>query len=109
MGEVLHGSEREREGGAWALGVGAGSWRHRLFAGVWLPSREAYGLVGGGRVVVGPRLGSIRAPFSFLYFKKKIKFQKYMFVLKNFKNTPRSPYGGRQDPVAQATYDRTLM
>src|SRR6185436_10269731 len=35
------------------------------------------------------------AVFSFLYLKK-IKFQKYMSVLKNFKNIPRSPYGGRQ-------------
>ena len=31
--------------------------------------------------------------FSFLYLKK-LKFQKYMPVSKNFKNIPRSPYGG---------------
>ena len=48
------------------------------------------------------------AAFSFLYLKKS-KFQKYMFVLKNFKNIPRSPYeGGDRGPVAQATGDRTL-
>ena len=35
------------------------------------------------------------AVFSFLYLKK-LKFQKYMSVLENFKNIPRSPYGGRQ-------------
>ena len=34
-----------------------------------------------------------KAVFSFLYLKK-IKFQKYMSVLENFKNIPRSPYGG---------------
>ena len=34
--------------------------------------------------------GSGRAVFSFLYLKK-IKFQKYMSVLKYFKNIPRSP------------------
>src|SRR6185295_3880664 len=33
------------------------------------------------------------AVFSFLYLKK-LKFQKYMSVLKIFKNIPRSPYGG---------------
>src|SRR6185295_18733754 len=33
------------------------------------------------------------AVFSFLYLKK-LKFQKYMSVLENFKNIPRSPYGG---------------
>ena len=37
----------------------------------------------------------LAAIFSFLYLKKS-KFQKYMSVLKIFKNTPRSPYGGRQ-------------
>ena len=31
------------------------------------------------------------AVFSFLYLKK---IQKYMSVLENFKNIPRSPYGG---------------
>ena len=31
--------------------------------------------------------------FYFLYLKK-LKFQKYMSVLENFKNIPRSPYGG---------------
>ena len=36
-----------------------------------------------------------RAVISFLYFKK-IKFQKYISVVENFKNIPRSPYGGRQ-------------
>ena len=74
------------------------------------------------------------AVFSFLYLKK-IKFQKYMSVLKYFKNIPRSPshratgpkcnffssnsqrspwrkkktcrpLGGRQGPVAQPTGDR---
>ena len=74
------------------------------------------------------------AVFSFLYLKK-IKFQKYMSVLENFKNIPRSPshratdpkcnffssnlqrspwrkkrpsrpLGGRQGPVAQPTGDR---
>ena len=35
----------------------------------------------------GPR---VKAVFSFLYLKK-IKFQKYMSVLKYFKNIPRSP------------------
>src|SRR6185437_9839049 len=34
--------------------------------------------------------------FFFFIFKKKLKFQKYMSVLENFKNIPRSPYGGRQ-------------
>ena len=33
------------------------------------------------------------ASFSFLYLKKS-KFQKYMSVLKNFKNTPGRPMGG---------------
>src|SRR6185503_4671912 len=32
----------------------------------------------------------------FLFYIKKLKFQKYMSVLENFKNIPRSPYGGRQ-------------
>ena len=36
-----------------------------------------------------------QAVFSFLYLKK-LKFQKYMSVLENFKNIPRSPYWGRQ-------------
>ena len=35
-----------------------------------------------------------QAVFSFLYLKK-LKFQKYMSVLENFKNIPRSSYGGR--------------
>ena len=35
----------------------------------------------------------LHAVFSFLYLKK-LKFQKYMSVLENFKNIPRSPYGG---------------
>ena len=39
--------------------------------------------------------GQKQAFISFLYLKK-IKFQKYMSVLQNFKNIPRSPYGGRQ-------------
>ena len=34
---------------------------------------------------------------AFLFFIfKKIKFQKYISVLENFKNILRSPYGGRQ-------------
>ena len=33
---------------------------------------------------------------GFFLYLKKLKFQKYMSVLKNFKNIPRSPYGGRQ-------------
>ena len=49
-------------------------------------------LMGRGPGVKGP----IQAVFSFLYLKKKLKFQKYMSVLKNFKNIHRSPYGGRQ-------------
>src|SRR6185295_16692156 len=68
------------------------------------------------------------AVFSFLYLKK-LKFQKYMSVLENFKNIPRSPYGGatglkcnfflqicnevpgekkRGGPVAPPTGDRPL-
>ena len=44
-----------------------------------------------GLMLVG--LGSVFfAVFSFLYLKK-LKFQKYMTVLENFKNIPRSPYG----------------
>ena len=38
-------------------------------------------------------VGRREAVFSFLYLKK-LKFQKYMSVLENFKNIPRSPYGG---------------
>ena len=37
---------------------------------------------------------SVNGGFFFVIFKKKLKFQKYMSVLKNFKNIPRSPYGG---------------
>ena len=37
-----------------------------------------------------------RVPFFLFYIYKKLKFQKYMSVLENFKNIPRSPYGGRQ-------------
>ena len=51
-----------------------------------------------GRPCFGPweRIGKEKgAVFSFLYLKK-LKFQKYMSVLENFKNIPRSPYGGRQ-------------
>ena len=50
----------------------------------------------------------LRRFFSFLYFKKT-KFQKYMAVLKNCKNTPGRFMGGDRGPVAQATGDRTLM
>jgi len=39
--------------------------------------------------------------FSFLYLKKS-KFQKYMFVLKNFKNTPGCPMGGGDRPPCRA-------
>ena len=37
-----------------------------------------------------------RLPASdfFFFILKKLKFQKYMSILKNFKNIPRSPYGG---------------
>ena len=45
------------------------------------------------RRAAGPPLGQQPAVFSFLYLKK-IKFQKYMSVLENFKNIPRSPYEG---------------
>ena len=44
---------------------------------------------------INPSLLTVRRFFLF-YFLKKLKFQKYMSVLKNFKTTPRSPYGGRQ-------------
>ena len=84
---------------------------------------------------MAPAQADTPAVFSFLYLKK-IKFQKYMSVLKYFKNIPRSPshratgpkcnfffqicnevpgekknkpcrpLGGRQGPVARPTGDR---
>ena len=41
----------------------------------------------------GPVLCRDVGGFLFFIFKK-IKFQKYLSVLENFKNIPRSPYGG---------------
>ena len=38
--------------------------------------------------------GTDYSVFFFFIFKKKLKFQKYMSVLENFKNIPRSPYWG---------------
>ena len=69
----------------------------------WAIVRKAGPLGRHGREVVAwsvspppqQRSGRNRAVFSFLYLKK-LKFQKYMSVLENFKNIPRSPYGGRQ-------------
>ena len=36
--------------------------------------------------------------FFIFIFKKKLKFQKYIAIPKNFKNGPMSPMGGRQAP-----------
>src|SRR6185312_2816369 len=47
------------------------------------------------RVLVTER-GTDYSGFFFFIFKKKLKFQKYVSVLENFKNIPRSPYRGRQ-------------
>ena len=48
-----------------------------------------------GQYLEGPRSRPIRG-FFFFIFKKKLKFQKYMSVLENFKNILRSPYRGLQ-------------
>ena len=39
---------------------------------------------------------SLDRRFFLFYILKKLKFQKYMSVLENFKNIHRSPYGRRQ-------------
>ena len=41
----------------------------------------------------GPNRRRVVSGFFFLYLKK-LKFQKYMSILENFKNIPRSPYEG---------------
>ena len=82
-----------------------------------------------------PCLGRVRvrpagpSGFCFFIFKKKLKFQKYMSILKNFKNIPRSPshratgpkcnffssnlqrspWRKKKDPVAPPTGDRGLL
>ena len=42
-----------------------------------------------------PPIRTAPEPLFFIFIFKKLKFQKYMSVLKNFKNIPRSPYGER--------------
>ena len=66
-----------------AMLQGGGSSSNHTYCGVFLFCCEK------GR----PTNTCSSAVFSFLYLKK-IKFQKYMSVLENFKNIPQSPYGG---------------
>ena len=47
-----------------------------------------------GRPNRRPKALAVAGGFFFFIFKKNKKFQKYMSVLENFKNIPRSPYGG---------------
>jgi len=56
-------------------------------------SPQSANLLQKKQATMGWRL-AMAGGFFFFIFKKKLKFQKYMSVLKNFKNIPRSPYGG---------------
>ena len=86
--------------------------RERGGRAAWERRRKAGVVTSTGRTTLLLQQAYVYAVFSFLYLKK-LKFQKYMSVLENFKNIPRSPShratGPLHGPVAHPEGDRDLF